>query len=153
LAGIKLKVGRATLAEDVARTQAVREAGGPDFVIACDANQAWTPALAIAFCQAVAPLGIRWIEEPVRWYDQLDGLRAVREGQPLPVVAGQGEIARWGCRDLIVHGRVNILNTDVTVAGGITEWRRVAALASVFDVQMAHHEESQVALHLLAAIP
>ena len=56
--------------------------------------------------------------------------RAVREAQPLPVVAGQGEITRWGCRDLILHGRVNILNTDVTVAGGITEWRRVAALAS-----------------------
>lgn len=153
LAGIKLKVGRATLAEDVARTQAVREAGGPDFVIACDANQAWTPAQAIAFCLAVTALDIRWIEEPVRWYDQLDGLRAVREGQPLPVVAGQGEITRWGCRDLIIHGRINILNTDVTVAGGITEWRRVAALASHFDVQMAHHEESQVALHLLAAIP
>lgn len=152
-ARIKLKVGRATLAEDVARTQAVREAGGPDFVIACDANRTWTPAQAIACCQAVAPLGIRWVEEPVRWHDQLHGLRVVLEGPPLPVVACQGEITRWGCRDLIAHGHVNILNTDVTISGGITEWRRMAALASVFDVQMAHHEESQVALHLLAAIP
>jgi prepilin-type N-terminal cleavage/methylation domain-containing protein len=126
---------------------------GPDFVIACDANQAWTPAQALDFCRAVAPLDIRWIEEPVRWHDQLEGLRLVREGSPIPVTAGQGEITRFGCRDLIVHGRVNILNVDVTIAGGVTEWRRIAALAAHFHVKMAHHEESQVALHLLASIP
>lgn len=153
LYGVKMKVGRVSLAEDVARVQAVRKAVGNDFVIACDANMAWAPAQAIEFCRAVAPLNIRWIEEPVRWYDQLGGLRAVREGSPLPVVAGQGEISRYGCRDLVIHGGVQILNVDVTIAGGVTEWRRIASLASHFDVQMAHHEESQVALHLLAAIP
>ena len=153
LAGIKMKVGRATIAQDVERARAVREAAGPDFMVACDANQAWTPSQAIDFCRAVAPLNIRWIEEPVRWYNQLDGLRAVREASPLPVVAGQGEITRFGCRELVTYGRVNILNTDVTIAGGVTEWRRVAAMASAFDVQMAHHEESQIALHLLASIP
>jgi D-arabinonate dehydratase len=153
LAGVKMKVGRATLAEDVERVRAVREAVRPDFMVACDANQAWTPAQAIEFCREVAPLHIRWIEEPVRWYDQLEGLRTVREGCSLPVVAGQGEITRYGCRDLVLYGRVNILNTDVTIAGGVTEWRRIAGLASTLDVQMAHHEESQVAVHLLAAIP
>jgi len=89
----------------------------------------------------------------VRWHDQLGGLRAVREASPIPVVAGQGEITRFGCRDLIIHGGVGILNVDATIAGGVTEWRRIAALASTFDVQMAHHEESQIALHLLASIP
>lgn len=153
LAGVKMKVGRATLAEDVERVRAVREAVGDDFIIACDANQAWTPPQAIEFCRTVAPLNVRWMEEPVRWHDQLGGLRAVREVSPIPVVAGQGEITRFGCRDLIIHGGVSILNVDVTIAGGVTEWRRIAALASVFDVQMAHHEESQIALHLLASIP
>ncbi len=153
LAGVKMKVGRATLAEDVERVRAVREAVGDNFIIACDANQAWTPAQAIEFCREVAPLNIRWMEEPVRWHDQLGGLRAVREASPIPVVAGQGEITRFGCRDLIIHGGVGILNVDVTIAGGVTEWRRIAALASAFDVQMAHHEESQIALHLLASIP
>jgi len=122
-------------------------------VIACDANQAWTPQQAIEFCRGVEPLNIRWIEEPVRWYDQLDGLRIVREQTMIPVNAGQGEITRFGCRDLVVHGRVNILNVDVTLVGGVTEWRRIAGMASMFNVQMAHHEESQVALHLLASIP
>jgi D-arabinonate dehydratase len=153
LYGVKMKVGRVSIAEDVARVAAVRKAVGNEFMIACDANMAWTPALAIEFCRAVAPLGIRWMEEPVRWHDQLGGLRAVREASPIPIVAGQGEITRFGCRDLVVHGGVQILNVDVTIAGGVTEWRRIAALASHFDVQMAHHEESQVALHLLASIP
>jgi L-alanine-DL-glutamate epimerase-like enolase superfamily enzyme len=153
LAGVKLKVGRVDVHQDVERVRAVREAVGEDFILACDANQAWTPAQAIEFCRTVTPLNIRWIEEPVYWYDQLDGLRAVSEAVSIPVVAGQGEITRFGCRDLILHGRVDILNVDVTIAGGVTEWKRIAAMASAFNVQMAHHEESQVALHLLASVP
>jgi len=153
LYGVKLKVGKADIAEDVRRVRAVRDAVGNDFIIACDANQAWTPEQAIEFCLGVMPSNVRWIEEPVRWYDQLGGLRAVQEAVPLPVVAGQGEITRFGCRDLITHGRVKILNVDATIAGGVTEWRRIAGMASAFNVQMAHHEESQVALHLLASIP
>ena len=93
------------------------------------------------------------MEEPVRWYDQLEGLRMVREATSIPINAGQGEISRFGCRDLVQVGRVNILNVDVTLAGGITEWLRVAGMASVSHVEMAHHEEPQVALHLLASIP
>ncbi|MGE5601480.1 MAG: mandelate racemase/muconate lactonizing enzyme family protein [Nitrososphaerales archaeon] len=153
LAGIKFKVGRVSVAEDVRRVEHARKVAGHDFIIACDANQAWTPQQAIEFCRAVEGLNIRWIEEPVRWYDQLEGLRMVRENAAIPVTAGQGEISRFGVRDLVIHGKVNILNVDVTIAGGVTEWRRMAALASHFHVEMAHHEESQVSLHLLASIP
>jgi L-alanine-DL-glutamate epimerase-like enolase superfamily enzyme len=153
LAGVKLKVGRVEIAEDIRRVRSVREAVGEDFIIACDSNQAWTVEQAIEFCRQVLPYNIRWVEEPVRWYDQLDGLRAVQQSTPIPVVAGQGEITRFGCRDLVVHAGVRILNVDATIAGGVTEWRRIAAMASSFNVQMAHHEESQVALHLLASIP
>ena len=77
----------------------------------------------------------------------------MREATTIPINAGQGEISRFGCRDLVVHGRVNILNVDVTLAGGVTEWLRIAGMASHYHVGMAHHEEAQVALHLLAAIP
>jgi L-alanine-DL-glutamate epimerase-like enolase superfamily enzyme len=153
MAGVKFKVGRVSVAEDIERVRRVREVVGDDFVIVCDANQAWTPDQAIEFCRAAAPLKIGWIEEPVRWYDQLEGLRLVRENSPIPVTAGQGEISRYGCRDLVVQGRVNNLNVDVTIAGGVTEWKKIADMADHFHVKMAHHEEAQVALHLLAAIP
>ncbi|MBI3942986.1 MAG: mandelate racemase/muconate lactonizing enzyme family protein [Chloroflexi bacterium] len=153
VAGVKMKVGRVSVAEDVERVRAVRAAVGPDFIIACDANQAWTPQAAMEFCRKAEPLNIRWMEEPVQWSDQLEGLRMVREASSIPVVAGQGEISRYGCRDLVQYGRVNILNVDVTLAGGITEWLRIAGMASMYHVDMAHHEEAQVALHLLASIP
>jgi D-arabinonate dehydratase len=153
LAGVKLKVGRVSVAEDVERVRRVRAAVGDEFIIVCDANQAWTPDQAIAFGRAAVSSNIGWIEEPVQWSDQLEGLRLVRENSPIPVTAGQGEISRYGCRDLVVQGRVNNLNVDVTIAGGVTEWRRIASLAAHFHVKMAHHEEAQVALHLLASIP
>ena len=153
LAGVKMKVGKVSVAEDIERVRAVRAAVGPDFLIACDANQAWTPQEAIRFCRGVEPCGIRWMEEPVQWRDQLEGLRLVREATTIPINAGQGEITRYGCRDLVQFGRVNILNVDVTIAGGVTEWLRIAGFASHHHVVMAHHEEPQVALHLLAAIP
>ena len=153
MAGVKFKVGRHTVAEDVERVARVRELVGDDFIIVCDANQAWTPQEAIQFCRAAESLNLGWIEEPVRWYDQFEGLRMVRDSTSIPVNAGQGEISAFGCRDLIIRNCVDILNVDVTIAGGVTEWRRVAQMARLFHVQMAHHEEPQIGLHLLAAFP
>jgi len=153
LAGIKMKVGRLSPKEDAERVRFAREIAGADFIIACDANQAWTADQAIEFCRAVHRYGIRWMEEPVVWYDQLEGLARVRQQGGIPVNAGQGEISRFGCRDLIQAGAVDILNVDATIAGGITEWRRIAGMASAHNVRMAHHEEPQVSLHLLASIP
>ncbi|MBC7812988.1 MAG: mandelate racemase/muconate lactonizing enzyme family protein, partial [Burkholderiales bacterium] len=153
LAGVKFKVGKVSVKEDIARVTRVREVVGDDFVITCDANQAWTPQEAIQFCKGVEPLNISWMEEPVRWYDQLDGLKMVRDHTSIPINAGQGEITSFGCRDLITHGAVDIINVDATVMAGVTEWRRIAHMAGLFHVNMAHHEEPQVALHLLASVP
>jgi D-arabinonate dehydratase len=108
---------------------------------------------AIAFCRCVQGLNVRWFEEPVRWFDQLRGLAQVRSVGGIPVVAGQGEISRFGCRDMMLAGAVDILNVDATIAGGVTEWRRAAAMAGMMNISMAHHEEPQVALHLLASVP
>jgi L-alanine-DL-glutamate epimerase-like enolase superfamily enzyme len=152
LAGIKMKVGRVTPAEDAERVRFAREAVGEDFVIACDANQAWTVEEALEFSRLVRKYNIRWLEEPIQWYDQLRGLAQVRAASGIPVVAGQGEISRFGCRDLALAGAVDILNVDATIAGGVTEWRRIAGMASMLHIGMAHHEEPQVALHLLSSI-
>ncbi len=153
LAGIKFKVGGMPPAEDAERVRCARQIVGNEFILACDANQAWTVEQALDFCRRVQGLNLRWIEEPVQWYDQLRGLPRIREQGGIPVVAGQGEISRFGCRDLVMAGAVDILNFDATIGGGVTEWRRVAALASSFNTSMAHHEEPQVAVHLLASIP
>lgn len=153
LSGIKMKVGHLEPKEDAERVRFARSTVGAGFVIACDANQAWTVEQAIEFARRVEKYDLLWFEEPIRWYDQLRGLAQVRAACNIPIVAGQGEISRFGCRDLALAGALDILNVDATIAGGITEWRRVAGLASMLNIGMAHHEEPQVALHLLASIP
>lgn len=147
--GIKLKVGKRSIEEDIERTRLARHAGGKTFHLCVDANQSWTTEQALTFARGVRDLNLAWIEEPVRWYDQIEGNVRMRS-MGIPINAGQGEISRYGCRDLITGGAVDILNVDVTIAAGVTEWRRIAAMANCFDVKMAHHEEPQVALHLLA---
>ena len=58
-----------------------------------------------------------------------------------------------GCRDLMEAGAIDVCNFDASWSGGPTEWRRMAALAHAYDVEMGHHEEPQVAAHLLASQP
>lgn len=153
--GMKMKVGRLDMEVDIERVKAVRKAGGRDFVIVVDANQRWTPHEAAAFCVALerADLNIRWMEEPVAWWDQTDGLRLLQSKTRIPITVGQGEITGIACRDLVTKGGVNILNVDCTLCGGITEWNRIADFARLTNVEMAHHEEPQVAVHLMAAHP
>jgi L-alanine-DL-glutamate epimerase-like enolase superfamily enzyme len=150
--GMKLKVGHLSVDEDIERARLARKVGGPDFHLCTDSNQAWTVEQAMRFARGVLDLNLAWLEEPVRWHDQIEGNARVRT-LGIPVNAGQGEISRHGCRDLIVRGAVDILNVDVTIAAGVTEWRRIAGMAHGFGVKMAHHEEPQIALHLLAGAP
>lgn len=151
--GMKFKVGGMTPAEDERRLRVVRDAMGPDFVLMCDANQGYTTAQAIEFGRRVADVGLRWFEEPCRWYNDRRGMRDVRLTTGIPVTAGQSEISRLGVRDLITEAAIDVSNFDASWGGGPTEWRRVAGLAATFDVQMGHHEEAHLSSHLLAAIP
>jgi D-galactarolactone cycloisomerase len=153
LAGLKFKVGGRAPEEDAARFRQARQAAGPRFLLAADANQAWTPEEAIRFARLVADYDLAWFEEPCRWANDRRAMRDVRFGAPVRVCAGQSELSAAGCRDLMVEGAIDICNFDGSWSGGPTEWRRVAAIASSFDVRMGHHEEPQVASHLVASIP
>ena len=108
---------------------------------------------AVEFSRLAADLGIRWFEEPVRWENDRLDMAAARSQTGIPICAGQSEISRSGCRDLMMSGAIDVCNFDASWGGGPTEWRRVAALAASFAVEMGHHEEPQISAHLLAAIP
>jgi D-galactarolactone cycloisomerase len=153
LAGIKLKVGGLTPEEDAERFRQARQAGGEDFLIAADANQGWTPREAIRFARLVEDLDLMWFEEPCRWSNDRLAMRDVRFAAGVRVCAGQSEYSAGGCRDLMTAGAIDVCNFDGSWSGGPSEWRRAAAIAHTFDVAMAHHEEPQVAAHLLASIP
>lgn len=153
LGGCKFKVGGRSPAEDAASVRAERNGAGDDFILTVDANQGYTQREAIEFARLVADLNIRWFEEPCRWYNDRSSMALVRQVTGIPVAAGQSEYHRGGCRDLMAAGAIDVCNFDASWGGGPTEWRRVAAMAMAYEVEMGHHEEPQISAHLLASIP
>jgi L-alanine-DL-glutamate epimerase-like enolase superfamily enzyme len=153
LGGMKFKVGGLTPEEDAARFHQARAAAGDDFILLADANQGWSPRDAIRFARLVENDGMTWFEEPCRWHNDRLAMRDVRYASGARVCAGQSEFSAAGCRDLMAEGAVDVCNFDASWSGGPTEWRRVAAMALSYDVAMGHHEEPQVASHLLCSIP
>jgi L-alanine-DL-glutamate epimerase-like enolase superfamily enzyme len=149
---VKMKVGGSSFQDDVERVKAVREAIGPDVDLLIDANNKWTAYEAIRFGRAVEKYSLFWFEEPVE-PDDFEGCAEVRQALDIPIVAGENEFTRYGCRDLIVNKSADILNLDTVKAGGITEYRKIAALASAFHIPVAPHGSPHMAVHLLAATP
>src|SRR5438552_11299266 len=153
MAGCKFKVGGLSPEEDATRVQAARSAAGGDFILAVDANRGWSADDAVRFSRLVEPLGIRWFEEPCHWYDDAALMARVRRATRIPVTAGQSEITSHAIRRLLGAGAVDLVNYDASEGGGVTDWRRAAALCHAAGVQMAHHEEPQIAQQLLGAVP
>ncbi len=153
MAGCKFKVGGLSPEEDARRVEAARKAAGPDFVLAVDANRGWTAQDAIRFAHLVEPHNILWFEEPCHWYDDTAQMARVRRATRIPINAGQCEITLHGVRRLLDAQAVDLVNYDVSEGGGVTDWRRAAALCAAAGVEMAHHEELQVSQHLITAIP
>ena len=117
-AGTKFNVGKAPVEAGIKRIEAIRRAAGDDFLLACDAGQAWTPEEAIKFAKGVEEYDIAWFEEPVR-YDDVEGMRRVREATTIPVTAGQSELNGFGCLKLMRGGAVDYLNVESCKAGAL----------------------------------
>jgi L-alanine-DL-glutamate epimerase-like enolase superfamily enzyme len=152
-AGVKLKVGGFDPLIDVNRVREIRKAIGEDFMLICDANRGYTVEQAIGFAEGVKEYAVEWLEEPAPWYDQIQGMKRIRETTAIPVAAGQGESNRWGCRALVEGGAVDILNNDIANGCGVSEWMRIARYAECHGIRSAHHEDAEIAMHLMSATP
>ena len=152
--GVKFKVGGASPEEDLRRLKVAVDAAGSNFKFMVDANQGYDLRDAVKFVRLARAEGIEleWFEEPVKWYNDLNWLRDVRLMTGIPVAAGQSAYSLDAARDLIVAGSLDVCNFDASWAGGPSMWNKAAAIAYAYGVQMAHHEEAQVAAHLLAGI-
>ena len=137
---VKMRVGSAdgTLAHSVERVRRAREALGPDIDIMCDAHGTWTVAEAKRFCRQVADCDLAWLEEPVT-ADDKPGLAEVRAGTDIPIATGESEFTRFAFRDLLVLRAADILQPDLSIAGGITETMRIEALCAAHQVRFAAH--------------
>lgn len=150
--GCKFKVGGLTPERDAERVRVAREAAGNDFILTVDANQGWDLRSAVRFARLIENHDVMWFEEPVDWRNDRRDLADFRAITGMASCAGQSEISAIGCRDLMTAGAIDYCNFDASWGGGPSEWRRVAAVADVFGVQMAHHEEPQIAAQLLASV-
>jgi L-alanine-DL-glutamate epimerase-like enolase superfamily enzyme len=149
---IKMKVGRARLAEDVERVGAMRRHLGDGFPLMADANMKWTADEAIRAARRFAPSELTWLEEPIVPDDVAGHARVVREGG-LPIAAGENLRTLWDFRHLIASGGVTYPEPDVTNCGGITAFMKIARLAEAFNLPVTSHGAHDVTVHLLAACP
>lgn len=147
----------ATLDEDIERVRAVRQAIGPNVRLAIDANNAWTAPVALRFMRHVADQDIAWLEEPVATEDAA-GSAEVARALDVPVAGYETETGLAGFRDLIDRRAVDIVQPDAIWTGGITECRKVAALAQAHGLPVIPHVFSSAVamianMHLIAALP
>jgi len=153
---VKMKVGGwrfgITMEEDVERVRAVREALGHEIDIMVDANNAWGAYEARRFAKSVEPYHPFWFEEPVL-PDDLEGSLELKASTAIPIASGENEFTHYGFRDLIAKRAVDIIQADPNVAGGLTEIRKIAAMADAFHIHFAPHGGHVIGSHAVAAFP
>jgi L-alanine-DL-glutamate epimerase-like enolase superfamily enzyme len=149
---IKMKVGRPSLADDVARVRAMRSHLGPEFPLMVDANMRWSVDEAIRAARALADSAPVWLEEPTIPDDVPGHVRIVREGG-LPIAAGENLHTVYEFRQLIAAGGVTFPEPDVTNCGGVTAFMKVCHLAEAFNLPVTSHGAHDITVHLLAAVP
>lgn len=152
---IKMKVGvdfGQSPKTDIRRIRAVRNHLGDDIDLMIDANNAWDASTAIKVAYALSDCNLFFFEEPVI-ADDIPGLATVKSKITIPVATGEQEYTKYGARDLILGGAVDILQMDVTKCGGITEWLKIAAIAQAWNIPFAPHAMHYAHMHLVAAAP
>ncbi len=149
---VKMKVGWSgvTLKEDAERVRAVREAIGPEIDLMVDANNAWDAKTALRFGRMVQQYDPYWFEEPVHADDWRGGALLV-SSLDMPIASGENEFTRWGARDLIAAQAADIIQVDPTTCGGISEWKKIAAMASAYHLKMAPHGNPNIGSCCVAA--
>jgi len=134
---LKMKVGLG-LETDVKHVRAVRQAIGSDLQLMVDANHAYSLSEALSFARQIEELDISFFEEPVSPEDY-EGYRELRQRISIPVAGGECEYLLAGFRHLLSMRCVDIAQPDICGAGGLTETKRIAALAYAFQTNVIPH--------------
>lgn len=116
----------------------LRKAAGPKFGLLADVTNAYTPAQAIKVGRQLQDLDTFFMEEPVAVFDYL-GLAKVADALDMRIAAGEQQFTRWEFYRLITEGHVDLIQPNVIICGGITEMRKIAAMAAIFDISIVSH--------------
>ena len=154
---LKIKIGLLDIERDSSRVEAAREAVGPKIKILIDCNHAYNSATAIQIGRCLERNSIGWMEEPVPPEDH-EGYRRVRDHLSIPIAGGECEFTRFGFRDFIAGRCVDIVQPDVCVSGGFSEFVKICSFASSYGIQTVPHVWGSgvallAALHAVATIP
>jgi len=150
--GAKMKVGKPSIAEDVARLAAVRNAVGDDFEVMVDANQAFTVAEACRRAYAYRDLSLGWFEEPLPAED-LSGHVELAAKATMPIAIGESLYHPSHFREYLERRACTVVQVDCARIGGITPWLKVAHLAETFNVPVCPHFLMELHVSLSAAVP
>jgi galactonate dehydratase len=154
---IKVKIGP-PVEKALARARLVREIAGDDTKLSADGNWAFDFDDAVRLACGLADLDYYWLEEPIPIED-VEAYHRLRTQIPIRLAAGESEHTVYGCRELVARGSVGAIQPNVTRSGGITETKRIAALAYAYNVPFAPHIGFSGAvcvaatLQLCAAVP
>ena len=122
----------------LARVQAIRDAMGPDFGIGVDFHGRVHRPMAKVIAKELEPYRLMFIEEPVL-SEHSEALKEIANHCSTPIALGERLYSRWDFKRILADGYVDIVQPDPSHAGGITETRKIAAMAEAYDVALALH--------------
>ena len=146
--GLKLRLGRERIADDLATLDAVRKAVGEGIHLMVDFNQGLTFAEALQRCHMIDDYGLAWIEEPIV-YDNLDGYARLAAELKTPLQIGENFYGPREMYKALQRGACDLVMPDFMRIGGVTGWMRAAAIAGSAGIPMSTHLYPEVAAHVM----
>jgi L-rhamnonate dehydratase len=131
--------GREGMKGNVELVKRARQALGPDGDIMLDCWMAWTEPYTLEMAQLLEPYRVYWIEEVLQPHDYAGFGRLRAAIKSTLIATGEHEYGRYGFRNLLEHNSASIWQPDLTWCGGLTELRRIGALASAYDIPVIPH--------------
>ena len=149
---VKMRLGRPTIAKDIARVEAMRNHLPDDIEMMADANEAWRVEQAMRAMTLLQPFDLVWLEEPIA-PDNTAGYAHLRSLGKVPLAAGENHHTLAEFAALIGAGGVDFPEPDLTTCGGITPFMKIAHLAEAHGLPVMSHGAHDLHIHLLAAAP
>lgn len=148
---------QAELRFGVSLTKAIRDAGGPDYDIAMDVHGRWDTKATLEIIRAMEPYRLFFYEEAVP-PENIAAMAEVQRSVSTPLATGERIFGRHGFRELLEKQAVRIIQPDVARTGGITETKKIAAMADTYYIPVAPHNPNgpictMASIHMCFSIP